>query len=340
MFLRSVMFSMLLASLLTEISNYFRDNPAYFWIAVAVVLIIVVVIIAIIVSAVRRSKKKKAARSAGGTQLSATPKTAQSQSKPAEKAATESSADPFAPSKPKTVTPVAKNEDVFTPKIADEPTKQPQAAAAKQEEPAAVFAAAQDEAAPEKKAEDAKTSEPAPQPAATAPATAAKPAVKADKPATKKAAAQPIVKAEEPAAKPAAPKSVKAAEPSAEEEAEHRHPYSGKWMIFKREDGNFYFELRASNGEKLLGSIDYSSMQGAKAGIRTYKNNIAKDNFTIAQSKTGQFFFKLLSGSRQMLCTGETYSTRPRCESAVESVKRFAETAVVTVAAENDDDRD
>ena len=339
------MFSMLLASFFTTVKNYFQDNPTYFWIAVAAAFIIIVLIIVLIAAGVKRSKKKKAARAAERARAVA-PKAAQSQPKPAEKTAQEGSADPFAPSKAKPVQPAAANEDVFAAKVA-QPAKQPQTAApAPKQEPAAVF-----EAAPEplpareeppvssgvQSEETPKESVPASEPPRQT--AAENPAVKEDKPAPKKTAApQPAAKPESPA-KPAQ-KPVKAAEPAPDEEAERRTPYSGKWLIFKRDDGSFYFELRASNGEKLLGSIDYSSMQGAKAGIRTYKNNIAKDNFTIAQSKTGQFFFKLLSGSRQMLCTGETYSTRSRCENAVDSVKRFAETAVVTVAAENDEDRD
>lgn len=336
---------MLLASFFTTVKNYFQDNPTYFWIAVAAAFIIIVLIIVLIVAGVKRSKKKKAARAAERARTIA-PKAAQSQPRPAEKTAQEGSADPFAPSKAKPVQPAAANEDVFAAKVA-QPAKQPQTAApAPKQEPAAVFEAApeplpaQEEPpvssgvqAEETPKESVPVSEPPRQTAAE------NPAVKEDKPAPKKTAApQPAAKPESPA-KPAQ-KPVKAAEPASDEEAERRTPYSGKWLIFKRDDGSFYFELRASNGEKLLGSIDYSSMQGAKAGIRTYKNNIAKDNFTIAQSKTGQFFFKLLSGSRQMLCTGETYSTRSRCENAVDSVKRFAETAVVTVAAENDEDRD
>lgn len=339
------MFSMLLASFFTTVKNYFQDNPTYFWIAVAAAFIIIVLIIVLIAAGVKRSKKKKAARAAERARTVA-PKAAQSQPKPAEKTAQEGSADPFAPSKAKPAQPAAANEDVFAAKVA-QPAKQPQTAApAPKQESAAVF-----EAAPEplpareeppvssgvQAEETPKESVPASEPPRQT--AAENPAVKEDKPAPKKTAApQPAAKPESPA-KPAQ-KPVKAAEPASDEEAERRTPYSGKWLIFKRDDGSFYFELRASNGEKLLGSIDYSSMQGAKAGIRTYKNNIAKDNFTIAQSKTGQFFFKLLSGSRQMLCTGETYSTRSRCENAVDSVKRFAETAVVTVAAENDEDRD
>mgnify|MGYP000600848582 CR=1 FL=1 len=108
--------------------------------------------------------------------------------------------------------------------------------------------------------------------------------------------------------------------------------YAGKWVIFKnKENGSYSFELRASNGEKLLSSIEYTSLSGAKNGIKTHKNNIAKNNIVISQNKKGQFYFRLLNGSKQLLCLGETYPTRNGCESAVESVRRFAETAVITV---------
>ena len=112
--------------------------------------------------------------------------------------------------------------------------------------------------------------------------------------------------------------------------------YSGKWVISEsgtNTDGTptYCFELRASNGEKLLSSVDYKSLNGAKNGIKTYKTNIEKDNFTIAQNKKGDYFFKLLNGSGNLLSTGETYPNKTNCENAVDSVKRFAATAIIFV---------
>jgi len=49
----------------------------------------------------------------------------------------------------------------------------------------------------------------------------------------------------------------------------------------------------------------------------------------ITLSKKGDYIFKLLSGKNMLLCMGENYPTRIRCESAVESTKRFAKTAVL-----------
>ncbi len=113
--------------------------------------------------------------------------------------------------------------------------------------------------------------------------------------------------------------------------------YIGKWIISKATapDGDevYYFELFASNGEKLLSSEEYTTYTGALNGIGTHKNNIEKDNFRIALTKRGDYIYKLLTGNGQLLCLGEHYKTRRRCESAVESVKRFAKSAPILTAS-------
>ena len=120
-----------------------------------------------------------------------------------------------------------------------------------------------------------------------------------------------------------------------EDDLEQSAKYSGKWMIYrvvtdKEEDEEMYFfELRASNGEKLLSSEEYTTYNGALRGIQTHKTNILKDNFKITLSKKGDYIFKLLSGKNMLLCMGENYSTKARCEKAIESTKRFAKTAII-----------
>lgn len=122
-----------------------------------------------------------------------------------------------------------------------------------------------------------------------------------------------------------------------EDETEKAAKYSGKWTICRvitdtaesEEDETYFFELHASNGEKLLSSEEYTSYNGAVRGIATHKANIEKDNFKITLSKKGDYIFKLLSGKNMLLCMGENYPTRARCESAIESTKRFAKTAVL-----------
>ena len=119
--------------------------------------------------------------------------------------------------------------------------------------------------------------------------------------------------------------------------------YSGKWVICRvvtaaHAEGNihdeaadetFFFELHASNGEKLLTSEEYTTHSGALMGINTHKANIEKGNFRLTLSKKGDYLFKLLNGKNMLLCMGEHYATRASCESAIESTKRFAATAVI-----------
>lgn len=152
--------------------------------------------------------------------------------------------------------------------------------------------------------------------------TAEKPAPKPEK-AEKKAA----VKTEKKAVKEAAPKAEKAA-PKAEKQ--EQKGYSGKWVISPM-NGGYTFELRASNGEKMLSGGHYTTLAGAKGGIETYKNNIKKGNFRIVQTKMGDYIFQLLNASGKLLAYGADYNTRAGCESALESTRRFAATAPVEV---------
>jgi len=120
-----------------------------------------------------------------------------------------------------------------------------------------------------------------------------------------------------------------------ENETDQMARYRGKWVLFRivTEDNEseemYFFELHASNGEKLLASEEYTTYNGAIRGIETHKNNILKGNFRITLSKKGDYIFKLLSGKNMLLCMGEHYATKARCEAAIESAKRFAKTAIV-----------
>ncbi len=122
-----------------------------------------------------------------------------------------------------------------------------------------------------------------------------------------------------------------------DEEVEYDQTILGKWIISKTvaDDGDeiYYFELFASNGEKLLSSEEYTSYSGALNGINTHKNNIEKDNFRITLTKRGDYIYKLLTSNAQLLCLGEHYKTRRRCENAVESVKRFSKSSPILTAA-------
>ena len=123
---------------------------------------------------------------------------------------------------------------------------------------------------------------------------------KAQEQAEKKATAKKPVEKKQTAKKPAPKKEENLYETIAaapikpdledESEVEKASKYSGKWSIYRvitgqeNEEETYFFELHASNGEKLLSSEEYTSYNGALRGIETHKTNIEKGNFKITVS--------------------------------------------------------
>ena len=110
-------------------------------------------------------------------------------------------------------------------------------------------------------------------------------------------------------------------------EADHKE--GGKYEIEER-NGSFYFLLKANNGQLLLESSAFTSEQGAKSGIDTFKKAADTGFFVVDVDKKGKFRFILRANARaQMRYYGESYSTRQSAENSVHSVRSFAQKAVL-----------
>ncbi len=119
--------------------------------------------------------------------------------------------------------------------------------------------------------------------------------------------------------------------------------YAGKWELSRlvvanaageEMDSAFFFRLKASNGEPLITSEEYSSERGALQGIETFKTNVARGNFKISITRKGKFIVKLLTNQGNLLAQGEKYSSRAQALSAISSIKRFAESARIDEEAQ------
>ncbi len=131
-----------------------------------------------------------------------------------------------------------------------------------------------------------------------------------------------------PAAKPAKP-----AKPTKKEAA-------GKWVIFEEDRGGYGFKLIASNGEVMIkSSAPYASLSSAKSGVKTYQDNIAAGRLEVVETKKGNFFVQVNNASKRLLATSADYKTRSSCENAMESIKRWAATSIVTVENADEDDK-
>ena len=103
----------------------------------------------------------------------------------------------------------------------------------------------------------------------------------------------------------------------------------GKWRIVKTEDGNYSARLFASNGQLMLATEEVSLEKTAKNAIANVKKYAEQGNFIVDHDKFGRFYYKLRNAQKSVICIGEAYETLESCISAIESVRRFALTAVL-----------
>ena len=106
----------------------------------------------------------------------------------------------------------------------------------------------------------------------------------------------------------------------------------GKWRIEKTEDGKFCAKLFASNGQLMLATEEVATRKSAENSITAVKRNAADGNFVIDRDKFGRYYYKLRNAAKSVICIGETYEKLDSCMKAIESVRRFAATAVTGTA--------
>lgn len=115
--------------------------------------------------------------------------------------------------------------------------------------------------------------------------------------------------------------------------AEAKKGYTGKWKI-ELVDDMYIANLYASNGELLLVSESYTTELSAKNAMENIKKNALASNFVIDKDKTDRYYYKLRNSQKTILCVGETYDSIDSCISAIESVRKFCNSAKLVVAEE------
>ena len=105
---------------------------------------------------------------------------------------------------------------------------------------------------------------------------------------------------------------------------------SGKFEIKKAKDGEFFFHLKAGNGQIILASEMYKEKASAENGIASVKKNSPDDaNYERKDTKNDQFMFNLKAANHQIIGTSETYTTVAARDHGIESVKTNAPKATV-----------
>ena len=98
---------------------------------------------------------------------------------------------------------------------------------------------------------------------------------------------------------------------------------AGKYEIRKAKDGQFFFNLKATNGQTILSSEMYKGKSGATNGIKSVQeNSLNDDSYERKQSSSGEDFFVLKAKNNQVIGTSEMYSSSSAMENGIESVKK------------------
>ena len=102
----------------------------------------------------------------------------------------------------------------------------------------------------------------------------------------------------------------------------------GKFVITKRTNGEFQFNLKAGNGQTILSSEGYSSKAACLNGIESVKTNSKDDSkFDKLESKSGKPYFNLKASNGQIIGSSEMYESTSARDNGIASVKTNADDA-------------
>ncbi|GGM93626.1 hypothetical protein GCM10010967_28520 [Dyadobacter beijingensis] len=104
----------------------------------------------------------------------------------------------------------------------------------------------------------------------------------------------------------------------------------GKFVITKRANGEFQFNLKAGNGQVILGSEGYTTKSACENGIESVKKNSQDDaRFERLTSKNDKYYFVLKATNGQAIGSSEMYESVASRDNGIESVKNNAPEAEV-----------
>ncbi|WP_166922258.1 YegP family protein [Flavobacterium poyangense] len=103
----------------------------------------------------------------------------------------------------------------------------------------------------------------------------------------------------------------------------------GKFVITKRTNGEFQFNLKAGNGQTILASEGYTTKDACTKGIESVKTNSQDDNrYDRKESSNGKPYFNLKASNGQIIGASEMYESVAARENGITSVKTNAPDAV------------
>lgn len=98
-----------------------------------------------------------------------------------------------------------------------------------------------------------------------------------------------------------------------------------KFQVFKSSANNeYYYRLRAINGEIILNGEGYKTKQSCLAGIASVKQNSPYDSRYDRKDSYQNYTFTLKAGNGEIIGRSENYTTSAARENGIAAVKRDA----------------
>ncbi|MEA1936556.1 MAG: YegP family protein [Patescibacteria group bacterium] len=95
-----------------------------------------------------------------------------------------------------------------------------------------------------------------------------------------------------------------------------------KFEVYQGKDENYYFRLKAGNGEIILSSEGYTSESACRDGIDSVKVNATTDEqYDRKESSNGKYYFNLVATNKEIIGKSEMYEASSGMENGIASVK-------------------
>ena len=99
----------------------------------------------------------------------------------------------------------------------------------------------------------------------------------------------------------------------------------GKFELKTAKDGQFMFNLKATNGQVILTSARYKQKPSAEKGIESVRKNSAREGaFEVRENSKGEPYFILKATNGQEIGRSEYYSSKASMEKGIASVIKNA----------------
>ena len=104
----------------------------------------------------------------------------------------------------------------------------------------------------------------------------------------------------------------------------------GKFVITVRKNGEFQFNLKATNGQVILTSEGYVKKESCLNGVESVKKNAAIEaRYEVKTAKNGKPFFNLKASNGQIIGSSQMYASERTMRQGIASVMKNAPEAPV-----------